>query len=395
MAFSRNHALVMITPDDPAYENKPSNWNAAFVVSGATVGGIAYFPTATTEAMSGMTWNATGAAGEGLAIAAGTATTDVAALSITRTNNNAAVATGVKIAFTDTSSATGFLPFQILGTSSGAANLINVDKSGNVNIGTTTPVSTATPLQFNAGATYASATGNRAKAKIRVYDDGSGGVYGLGVSPGIFEYHADASAVHNFYSGDVLLMKINKNDGSGLGLAITPPTATIASAAALSVVRTNNNAAVDTGVKFTFTDTSSAAGFLPFQILGTSGGATNLFSVNKTGDLLGQHQVSKLGGASNSFAALYLDYTNTATVGNVTINKPSGRVNLGAGGTQLTLTNSLITAASRVFLNADGAPGNIVAVQLYSVTTAGSCTINAVPAVTNQTAIDFLVINAD
>ncbi len=102
-----------------------------------------------------------------------------------------------------------------------------------------------------------------------------------------------------------------------------------------------------------------------------------------------------LGAASVGFKRLYLDFTNTATVGNVTINKASGRVNLGAGGTTLTLTNSLITAASRIFLNADSAPGNLVAVQFYAVAAAGSCTINAVPAVTNQTAIDFLVVNAD
>lgn len=102
-----------------------------------------------------------------------------------------------------------------------------------------------------------------------------------------------------------------------------------------------------------------------------------------------------LGQGGVGWKGLYLDYTNTATVGNVTIDKPSGRVNLAAAGTQLTLTNSLITAASHVFLNSDGAPGNVVAVQFYAVPAAGSCTINAVPAVTNQTAIDFVVVNAD
>lgn len=105
--------------------------------------------------------------------------------------------------------------------------------------------------------------------------------------------------------------------------------------------------------------------------------------------------LTTLGSAGIGWKQLWLDYTNTATVGNVTINKASGRVNLAAAGTTLTLTNSMITAASHVFLNADGAPGNVVAVQLYAVPAAGSCTINAVPAVTNQTAIDFCIINAD
>ncbi len=69
-------------------------------------------------------------AGRGAAIAAGTAATDVAALSVTRTNNNAAVATGVRFAFTDTTSAAGFLPFQVLGGAAAATNLLSVSKAG-------------------------------------------------------------------------------------------------------------------------------------------------------------------------------------------------------------------------------------------------------------------------
>lgn len=71
-------------------------------------------------------------AGEGFKITAGTATTDVAALSITRTNNNAAVATGVQIAYTDTTSAAGFLALQILGGASATTNLFSVGKTGTI-----------------------------------------------------------------------------------------------------------------------------------------------------------------------------------------------------------------------------------------------------------------------
>lgn len=62
-------------------------------------------------------------AGQGPTLAGGTATTDVAALSVTRTNNNAAVATGVKLTFTDTSSATGFEAFGIYAGASGISNV--------------------------------------------------------------------------------------------------------------------------------------------------------------------------------------------------------------------------------------------------------------------------------
>jgi hypothetical protein len=102
-----------------------------------------------------------------------------------------------------------------------------------------------------------------------------------------------------------------------------------------------------------------------------------------------------LGSASNGWKRLYMDFTNTGTVGNVTINKPAGRVNLAAAGTTLTLTNSLITAASKVLLQFASAPGNAVGVDLIAVPAAGSCAISVVPAVTSQTAIDFVVINAD
>lgn len=102
-----------------------------------------------------------------------------------------------------------------------------------------------------------------------------------------------------------------------------------------------------------------------------------------------------LGSANVGWKQVFMDFTNTGTVGSVTINKPSGRVNLAAAGTTLTLTNSLITAASKVFLQMASAPGNAVAVSWVVVPAAGSAVITCTPAVTNQTAIDFFVVNAD
>lgn len=70
------------------------------------------------------------------------------------------------------------------------------------------------------------------------------------------------------------------------GAVIAAGTITAASTSPFSLTMTANNALVDTGVKWTFTDTSSAAGFLPFQILGGAAGATNLFSVSKGGNIV-------------------------------------------------------------------------------------------------------------
>jgi hypothetical protein len=89
---------------------------------------------------------------------------------------------------------------------------------------------------------------------------------------------------------------------------------------------------------------------------------------------------------------LRLDYTNTATVDAVTIDKASGRVNIAAAGTAVVVTNSLVTAASHVFVVASTADATARVTSV--VPAAGSFTINTV-ACTAQTSFDFLVINAD
>ena len=75
------------------------------------------------------------AAGQGLTVSPGTAVTNVAALSLTRTNNHADVVKGVEIVYTDTLSNAGFLPLSVLGTSTGAVNLFQVDKDGALYLG--------------------------------------------------------------------------------------------------------------------------------------------------------------------------------------------------------------------------------------------------------------------
>mgnify|MGYP001588215698 CR=1 FL=1 len=102
--------------------------------------------------------------------------------------------------------------------------------------------------------------------------------------------------------------------------------------------------------------------------------------------------LTTLGAAAVGFKALYLAYTNTATVGAVTINKASGRVNIAASGTSVVVTNSLVTAASHVFVVAS--TNDATARVTNVVPAAGSFTINTV-AVTAETSFNFVVINAD
>ena len=195
MAFGIYHSLVMTAPDDPAFENNPSDWNAALVVAGADVGGIPHCPTATTIATSAnLTYtetsqptltiggnallkvgtNATGGqitvkdfaymtydgtakfgsnaaasaaivcntltkglfsvtAGAGLAITAGTATTDVNALSATQTWNAAGVAfTGLELNITVTAAAAASKIFDFQKDGSSALMLRNAGGAAHI-----------------------------------------------------------------------------------------------------------------------------------------------------------------------------------------------------------------------------------------------------------------------
>jgi hypothetical protein len=87
------------------------------------------------------------------------------------------------------------------------------------------------------------------------------------------------------------------------------------------------------------------------------------------------------------------DATNTAagTTGAQTINKPSGTVNIAAGGSSVTVTNSLVTTASIIYTTVRS--NDATAYVKNVVPAAGSFTINLGAATTAETSIGFLVIN--
>ncbi len=97
-----------------------THWNAAHSITGAVQYGVYYAATTTSiDQAAGFTFGGA-AAGTGLAIAAGTATTDVQAQSITQTvNASGVVFTSGKMNITKTAAAagSGFFDYQIAGTS--------------------------------------------------------------------------------------------------------------------------------------------------------------------------------------------------------------------------------------------------------------------------------------
>ena len=104
--------------------------NDTYLKSTSSSGSLNFYNGVTAKA------SITGTAGSGFYITAGTAITDVNALSLTQTWNAAGVAfTGLKFTITDTASAASALAMQILGGASGTTNLFKIDKAG----GLTTP----------------------------------------------------------------------------------------------------------------------------------------------------------------------------------------------------------------------------------------------------------------
>jgi hypothetical protein len=103
--------------------------------------------------------------------------------------------------------------------------------------------------------------------------------------------------------------------------------------------------------------------------------------------------IRSIGAPAVGLKKLYIDYTNTATVGAVTINKAAGRVNIAAAGTSVVVTNSLVTAASHIF--AEIMSADATAIIQSVIPAAGSFTINLSAAATGAVAINFFVVNAD
>ena len=104
--------------------------------------------------------------------------------------------------------------------------------------------------------------------------------------------------------------------------------------------------------------------------------------------------LARLGAANLGFKQLTLDYTISATIGAVAINKPCGQANIAAGASSVVITNSLISANSIVL--AVLAANDATATSIKSVIpAAGSVTITVNANATANLKVNFFVINTD
>lgn len=130
---------------------------------------------------------------------------------------------------------------------------------------------------------------------------------------------------------------------------------------------------------------NGGAGAVVFQSNGTA-----IAQVSSTTFEPTSNGLIDLGEAGVGFKRLYVDYTNTGTVGAVTINKAAMRINMGSNAASLVVTDSLVTAASHVFCQSGSRDGLVRGV----TPAAGSFTVYVHPQ-SQQTAYDCLLINAD
>lgn len=197
--------------------------------------------------------------------------------------------------------------------------------------------------------------------------------------------------------------------GSGVTFPLLAPDGTAAAPSysfaglpTLGLIRFGGSLVLVSGGAFQISFGNTSAGDMSFGSLGVlrwssstdpSAGADTAFSRLSAGFLaLGNGTIKDFSG-SLKLTKLYADYTNTGTVGAVTINKASGRVNIAAAGTSVVVTNSFCTAAAHVFANVSTADNTAKSAQVTPA--AGSFTVTLNAAATGQVAIDFFIVNAD
>lgn len=109
--------------------------------------------------------------------------------------------------------ATSVLSLQSIGGTVGINNNSTTGGFGNLTMGTQGDGATSTPEIFSQGASFSDEAGNPAKAKWKMYDDGTpNNTYGMGISSGQFEHFTSAAADHVWYWAGVEKIRF-KNSG--------------------------------------------------------------------------------------------------------------------------------------------------------------------------------------
>jgi hypothetical protein len=184
--------------------------------------------------------------------------------------------------------------------------------------------------------------------------------------------------------------------GGDVGIGGSPSyrlhaTETSAGAVADTLALTNASTSTNTGVRLIFNLSTNVASQSAYIAAIRSNSPANAaaylaFVINDGTSAIEALRLTERGGLT-----VQKTITAPATTGNQTIDKTSGRVNIAAAGTTITVTNALVTANSIIM--ASVASNDTTAQIKNIVPTAGSFTINMVAAVTAETPISFFLVN--
>ena len=139
-----------------------------------------------------------------------------------------------------------------------------------------------------------------------------------------------------------------------------------------------------TAGSFTTLSASAAVNLNPASLavsIAPSGTGNATFGASGTGSTT----VQRVGALS------VLTTDTSGTPGNTTINTLSGRAAFAAAGTTVVVTNSTVTAASKVFVSLRGGDATLTSVRVTPA--AGSFTVTGIAAATATTIFDFFVVN--
>lgn len=384
MTLAVTHALVAVTPDDPAYEIRPSHWNA-----GHSLVGTADF------SQGGTNNNATPAAGT-LAWSDGSKLTSDANLTWSAT-------TGLLTKKGMSSQPNGTsIGSEVYGA--GSSDASNQTPSNNVIVGSNNTLTasfgtfdTLVGSSLSSSHSFCAFVGTNITSTsdgicalgsfITMNSGSTGGICGIG--SGLFQGHSAGGLIGvggNSRRPLEMAMGWASNPVNDFSFRLYGSTGSFVDRDLFRISNTwidSTDATRKVRTIFNTYDTAERE----FMRADANGSGADLYLNGNTSPL--SAAAFSLGTAALPWQQLFVDFTNTATVGSVTINKASGTVNMAALGSTLTVTNSLVTANSRIIPALSSDPG--VALSIWCVGGAGSFTVNTRPAVVNQTAIDFIV----
>lgn len=238
-------------------------------------------------------------------------------------------------------STTGDLYLQPAGNNVGIGTSTPLQR---LQIGTNTATATATPDSISLGGTYSNTAG--ANAKLRLFDDNAGNIYGVGTSLGQFDFIVPSSARYVWNLGGVEKMRLDSN--GTVGIATTTPNS-------LYKLDVNGKIRSSSG-GFVFPDGTT-------QLTAATGGGGTITGVTAGTGLTGggtSGSVTVTNNDKGSDQSIFKNVANAAGTTQFSASQNSDTIRFeGVGGTTVTFTNGAFKK-----ITIDGSTSNVSAANI-------------------------------